>query len=107
MPRLVQPLRSFLRRARLVPHLPPSEFENKYFTQMCGGSKAGSYPRLMYYSILGLRFMKKERKEEIAGSQQLQEALCAKEAALAKAREATEELTEARQVGSLSTSERI
>jgi len=36
-----------------------------YFTEMCSGSEAGSYLRLLdfvYYSILGLRVIKKQKK---------------------------------------------
>ena len=41
-----------------------SQFENNYFTEMCSGSKAGSYLRLIdlvYHSTLGLRVIKKKR----------------------------------------------
>jgi len=41
------------------------QFENNYFTEMCSGSEAGSYLRLMdfvYHSTLGLRVIKKKRK---------------------------------------------
>jgi len=40
-----------------------SQFENNYFTEMCSGSEAGSYLRLIdfvYHSTLGLRVIKKE-----------------------------------------------
>ena len=39
------------------------EFENNYFTEMCSGSEAGSYLRLVdfvYHSTLGLRVKKKK-----------------------------------------------
>jgi len=42
-----------------------SQFENNYFTEMCSGSEAGSYLRLIdfvYHSTLGLRVMKKPKK---------------------------------------------
>ena len=42
-----------------------SQFENNYFTEMCSGSEAGSYLRLVdcvYHSTLGLRVMKKKKK---------------------------------------------
>jgi len=41
---------------------PSSQFENNYFTDMCSGSAAGSYLRLMdfvYHSTLGLRVIQK------------------------------------------------
>jgi len=41
-----------------------SQFENNYFTEMCSGSEAGSYLRLIdfvYHSTLGLRVIKKKR----------------------------------------------
>jgi hypothetical protein len=41
-------------------------FENDYFTEMCGGSEAGSYLRLIdfvYHSTLGLRVMKEKWRE--------------------------------------------
>ena len=40
------------------------QFENKYFTEMCSGSVAGSYLRLIdfvYHATLGLRVIKKRR----------------------------------------------
>jgi len=40
-----------------------SEFENNYFTEMCSGSEAGSYLRLIYFvfhSTQGLRVIKKK-----------------------------------------------
>ena len=40
-----------------------SQFENKYFTEMCSGSEAGSCLRLIdyvYHSTLGLRVIKKK-----------------------------------------------
>jgi len=39
-------------------------FENNYFTEMCSGSEAGSYLRLIdfvYHSTLGLRVIKKKK----------------------------------------------
>ena len=42
-----------------------SQFENNYFTEMCSGSEAGSYLRLIgcvYHSTLGLRVIKKKRR---------------------------------------------
>ena len=39
----------------------PAQFENNYFTEVCSGSEAGSYLRLVdfvYYSSLGLRVVK-------------------------------------------------
>jgi len=42
-----------------------SQFENSYFTEMCSGSEAGSYLRLIdfvYHSTLGLRVIKKTKK---------------------------------------------
>jgi len=41
-----------------------SQFENNYFTEMCSGSEAGSYLRLIdfvYHSTLGLRVIKKKK----------------------------------------------
>ena len=41
----------------------PDPFENNYFTEMCSGSEAGSYLRLIdfvYHSSLGLRVLKKK-----------------------------------------------
>ena len=43
-----------------------SQFKNNFFTEMCSGSEAGSYIRLIdfvYHSTLGLRVIKKERTE--------------------------------------------
>jgi len=43
-----------------------SQFENNYFTEMCSGSEAGSYLRLIdfvYHSTLGLRVIKKKKKK--------------------------------------------
>ena len=45
-------------------HQPTSQFKNNYFTEMCSGSEAGSYLRLVdfvYHSTLGLRVIKKKR----------------------------------------------
>ena len=42
-----------------------SQFENNYFTEMCSGSEAGSYLRLIdfvYRSTLGLRVIEKKKK---------------------------------------------
>jgi len=47
-------------------HSPKVEFENNYFTEMCSGSEAGSYLRLIDYvhhSTLGLRVIKKKKKK--------------------------------------------
>jgi len=44
-----------------------SQFENNYFTEICSGSEAGSYLRLMgfvYHSTLGLRVIKKRGIED-------------------------------------------
>jgi len=41
------------------------QFENNYFTEMCSGSEAGSYLRLIdvvYHSTLGLSVIKKRRR---------------------------------------------
>ena len=46
-----------------------SQFENNYFTEMCSGSKAGSYLRLIefvYDSNLGFRVIKEKRREGAA-----------------------------------------
>jgi len=43
-----------------------SQFENNYFTEMCSGSEASSYLRLIdfvYLSTLGWGVMKKKRVE--------------------------------------------
>jgi len=45
-----------------------SQFENNYFTEMCSGSEAGSYLRLidwMYHSTLGLKVIKKKKKSQM------------------------------------------
>ena len=42
------------------------QFENNYFTEMCSGSEAGSYSRLIdfvYRSTLGLRVIKQRKKK--------------------------------------------
>ena len=42
-----------------------SQSENKYFTEMCSGSEAGSYLRLIdfvYHSTLGFRLIKKKKR---------------------------------------------
>ena len=44
---------------------PGSQFKNNYFTEMCSGSEAGSYLRLIdfvYHSTLGLRVIKKKKQ---------------------------------------------
>jgi len=41
------------------------QFENNYFTEICSGSEAGSYLRLIdfvYHSTLGLRVIKKKKR---------------------------------------------
>jgi len=41
-----------------------SQFEDNHFTEMCSGSEAGSYFRLIdfvYHSTLGLRVIKKKK----------------------------------------------
>ena len=46
-----------------------SQFENNYFTEMCSGSEAGSYLRLvdfLYHPTLGSRVIKKKKKNRIA-----------------------------------------
>ena len=43
---------------------PSATFENNHFTEMCSGSEAGSYLRLIefvYHSTLGLRVINKRR----------------------------------------------
>ena len=43
-----------------------SPFENNYFTEMCSGSEAGSFLRVIvfvYHSTLGLRVIKKKKKK--------------------------------------------
>ena len=42
-----------------------NQVQNNYFTEMCGGSEAGSYLRLidfLYLSTPGLRVIKKKRR---------------------------------------------
>ena len=42
--------------------------ENNYFTEMCSGSEAGSYSRLIdfvYHSTIGLRVIKKKKIIEL------------------------------------------
>ena len=44
-------------------------FENNYFTELCSGSDAGSYLRLIncvYHSTLGLRVIKKKYLFEVS-----------------------------------------
>jgi len=46
------------------------QFENNYFAEMCSGSKAGSYLRLInfvYHSTLGLRVIKKKNMKDLGG----------------------------------------
>jgi len=41
------------------------QFKNNYLTEMCSGSEAGSYARLIdfvYHSTLGLRVIKKKKR---------------------------------------------
>jgi len=48
-----------------------SQSENNYFTELCSGSEAGWYLRLrdfMYHSTLGLRVIKKKKKNERVGT---------------------------------------
>ena len=48
-----------------------SQFENNYFTEMCSGSEAGSYLRLIdfvYHSTLGLGVIQKKRSSRGAGA---------------------------------------
>ena len=49
------------------------QFKNNHFTELCSGSEAGSYLRLIdlaYHSTLGLRVMKKKKDatDPVAGS---------------------------------------
>ena len=49
-----------------------SRFENNYFTEICSGSEAGSYLRLMdfvHHSTLGLRVTKQKEKKTYPGVQ--------------------------------------
>ena len=44
-----------------------SQFENSYFIDMCRGSEADSYLRLIdlvYHSTLGLRVIQKKKKDQ-------------------------------------------
>ena len=44
-----------------------SQFKNNYFTELCRGSEAGSYLRLIdfvYHSTLGVRVIKKKKKKK-------------------------------------------
>ena len=46
------------------------QFENNYLTEVCSGSEAGSYLRLIdfvYHSTLGLRVIKKKKKRKALG----------------------------------------
>jgi len=52
-----------------------SQFESNYFTEMCSGSEAGSYLRLidfMYHSTLGLRVITKKKKFRASGFEAVQ-----------------------------------
>jgi len=52
-----------------------SQFENNYFTEMCSGSEAGSYLRLIdfvYHSTLDLRVIKKKKKTGLMGAGSLE-----------------------------------
>ena len=45
-------------------------FAHVYFTEMCSGSEAGSYLRLIdfvYHSTLGVRVLKKKKKKYSSG----------------------------------------
>jgi len=45
-----------------------ADFENNYFAEMCSGSEAGSYFKLIdYHSTLGLRVIKKRRLRDGSG----------------------------------------
>jgi len=62
-------------RVRPFPPGPPEGLgfgvENNYFTEMCSGSEAGSYSRLIdfvYHSMLGLRVIKKKSIPEDRGT---------------------------------------
>ena len=47
-------------------YVPLSQFQNNYFTEICSGSGAGSYLRLIdfeYHSTLGLRVIQKKMKD--------------------------------------------
>jgi len=49
----------------LDPHNKPQPLNLNYFTEMCSGSEAGSYLRLIhfvYHSTLGVRVIKKKKK---------------------------------------------
>ena len=46
-----------------------ARLENKYFTEMCSGSEAGSYLGLIdfvYHSTLGLRVIKKKKRKGVS-----------------------------------------
>jgi len=46
-----------------------SQFKNNYFTELCSGSEAGSYLRLIdgvYHSTLGLRVIQKKKKDDLS-----------------------------------------
>ena len=50
-----------------------NNFENNYFTEMCSGSEAGSYLRLIdfvYHSTLGLRVITRERESLLGAPRQ-------------------------------------
>ena len=60
-----------------------------YFTEMCSGSEAGSYLRLIdfvYHSTLGLRVIKKKKKFKHAHRGQSRRALCTESAPSAPVR---------------------
>ena len=51
---------------RSGPVNPFSQFKNNYITEMCSGSEAGSYLRLIdfaYHSTLGLRVIRREEEK--------------------------------------------
>jgi len=61
--KILQPFRP--EAPRLTNEVSPNQFENNYFTEMCSGSEAGSYLRLIdlvYHSTLGLRVIKTKRR---------------------------------------------
>ena len=68
----VTPYRCGSRRRRSSPSGGERTFEKNHFTEMCSGSEAGSYERLMdfvYHSSLGLRVIQKKQKaRRLAGT---------------------------------------
>ena len=55
--------------------------ENNYFTEMCSGSEAGSYLRLIhfvYHSTLGLIIIKKKDQGRLAWGREVEEGFVAK-----------------------------